>query len=232
MVPQWCMTDHMRQTVKRDGSLMPVRSLGNGPHDKLVHYSRDANIMHLLKCLFFSEAAWEFCLSATYIPGQQNDKVDDWHSLSPRHPRLLPTNSIACSSHRHAHEEHSQTDHPKAGGSYSDRGLAVSTQNAYKSSITKYVQFCSQYQVTCPLPVPRLGLSPGTFKTYSAAVHHLQIAQNYLTRVRSNQWRSSVLWRLGQNKKRVCTTTPPMETNHAGDLPQRSGILGTQSIRV
>ncbi len=51
--------------------------------------SQDANMMHLLRYLFTFEAAWEFCFSATYIPGRNNDKTDDRHitgsySLLPR----------------------------------------------------------------------------------------------------------------------------------------------------
>lgn len=39
--------------------------------------SRDPNIMHLLRCLSFMEARFEFYLSAEYIPGSQNDLADD-----------------------------------------------------------------------------------------------------------------------------------------------------------
>ncbi len=39
--------------------------------------SQDANMMHLLRCLFLFEATWEFCFSATYIQGRNNDKADD-----------------------------------------------------------------------------------------------------------------------------------------------------------
>jgi len=39
--------------------------------------SRDPNIMHLLRCLSFVEARFEFYLSAEYIPGSQNDLADD-----------------------------------------------------------------------------------------------------------------------------------------------------------
>ncbi len=34
-------------------------------------------MMHLLRCLFFFEAAGEFYLAAAYIPGPQNDLADD-----------------------------------------------------------------------------------------------------------------------------------------------------------
>ncbi len=39
--------------------------------------SREAAIMHLLRCLFFFEAAGEFRSPAAYIPGSQNDLADD-----------------------------------------------------------------------------------------------------------------------------------------------------------
>ncbi len=73
---------------------------------------------------------------------------------------------------------------------YFTRGLAPSTHKTYKSGITKFIQFCNQYHVASPLPVSQSlfcyfaaylatsGLSPGTIKTYLAAVRHLQIAQN------------------------------------------------------
>ncbi len=44
--------------------------------------SRDAQIMHLLRCLFFFEAAWEFSISAAYLPGQYNDDISRGHTLS------------------------------------------------------------------------------------------------------------------------------------------------------
>ena len=39
--------------------------------------SRDSDIMHLLRCLSFIEARFEFCMSADYIPGKCNDLADD-----------------------------------------------------------------------------------------------------------------------------------------------------------
>ena len=39
--------------------------------------SKDNDIMHLLRCLFFFEAYWEFCLVAAYIPGPANGLADD-----------------------------------------------------------------------------------------------------------------------------------------------------------
>ena len=39
--------------------------------------SRDSDIMHLLHCLSFIEARFEFCMSADYIPGKCNDLADD-----------------------------------------------------------------------------------------------------------------------------------------------------------
>ena len=39
--------------------------------------SRDANIMHLLRCLSFIEARFECYLSTEYIPGSSNDLADD-----------------------------------------------------------------------------------------------------------------------------------------------------------
>ena len=38
---------------------------------------RDHNLMHLLRCLFFFEAHFQFSLLATHIPGSSNDLADD-----------------------------------------------------------------------------------------------------------------------------------------------------------
>ena len=40
-------------------------------------YSKDKNLMHLLRCLFFIEAQFQFRLSAAHIPGVHNSLVDD-----------------------------------------------------------------------------------------------------------------------------------------------------------
>lgn len=39
--------------------------------------SKNPSVMHLLRCLFFFEASFNFCLSAIHIPGVQNDLADD-----------------------------------------------------------------------------------------------------------------------------------------------------------
>ena len=40
-------------------------------------YSRDRDLMQLLRCLFFLEASYQFYLSANHIPGVLNDCADD-----------------------------------------------------------------------------------------------------------------------------------------------------------
>jgi hypothetical protein len=39
--------------------------------------SRDGDMMHLLRCLFFIEAKYDFMLVALHIPGVLNDLADD-----------------------------------------------------------------------------------------------------------------------------------------------------------
>ena len=39
--------------------------------------SKEPHLMHLLRCLFFFEAYWDFSLYGSYLPGYQNDLADD-----------------------------------------------------------------------------------------------------------------------------------------------------------
>lgn len=39
--------------------------------------SKNPSVMHLLRCLFFFEASFNFCVKAVHIPGAQNELADD-----------------------------------------------------------------------------------------------------------------------------------------------------------
>ena len=39
--------------------------------------SKNTAVMHLLRCLFFFEASLNFCITATHLPGAQNELADD-----------------------------------------------------------------------------------------------------------------------------------------------------------
>ena len=42
-----------------------------------LHTSKDSNLMHLLRCLFFLEAEHDFTLSVVHIAGVANELADD-----------------------------------------------------------------------------------------------------------------------------------------------------------
>ena len=58
-----------------------------------AHSCRDPGLMHLLRCLFFMEAFFQFQLSASHIPGVNNTLADlaiNYLSSSPRSHRPTP----------------------------------------------------------------------------------------------------------------------------------------------
>ena len=46
-------------------------------HDMASRYSREYDLMHLLRCLFFFEAYFDFSAVAEHIPGAENGLADD-----------------------------------------------------------------------------------------------------------------------------------------------------------
>ena len=63
--PQW--TGH--RVLFRSDNLSVVAAVNSGS-------SRDHTLAHLLRCLFFYSAAWQFTVSAQHIPGVQNTAAD------------------------------------------------------------------------------------------------------------------------------------------------------------
>ena len=63
--------------------------------------SRDPAIMHLLRCLFFFEARFDIVLSATHLPGKQNELADhiSRNNISP--PLLMAYNMQSGPSQSH-----------------------------------------------------------------------------------------------------------------------------------
>lgn len=68
--------------------------------------SRDSRLMQMLRCLFFVEAHFQFKLTATHIPGLENDRADDLSrnnavqflsksALSEPNPSIIPP--LCCS---------------------------------------------------------------------------------------------------------------------------------------
>ena len=56
-------------------------------------YSRDDKLMHLLRCLFFVEAAFNFSYIPRHLPGRQNE-VADALSRNKLSPALLQANGL------------------------------------------------------------------------------------------------------------------------------------------
>ena len=145
-------------------------------------YSKDARLMHMLRCLFFIEAHHQFKVGATHIPGSDNTRADDLSRdncarflATPPGPRL----------------DVSQLD-----GTVQflcKEGVAASTHRTYKSALKRFTDFCSMYNVLTAFPVsePILcycasflsshHLSPQTIKTYLAGIRYMQITLFTLT---------------------------------------------------
>jgi len=114
--------------------------------------SRDPNIMHLLGCLSFIEARFEFYLSAEYIPGNWNDIADDlscdrlssfFHkatkvlSIETYCNPSVPTESLA------GRETGLVIPEPDISvQQYFEGGLASSTLKTCRSGFSKFVILC------------------------------------------------------------------------------------------
>ena len=72
---------------------------------------------------------------------------------------------------------------------FAQSSIANSTKRTYRTGLNRYLSFCQEYNVATPLPasesmlcyfvvaLARRGLTPGTIKTYLAAVRHAQIVE-------------------------------------------------------
>ncbi len=83
--------------------------------------SRDAAMTQLLRCLFFFEGAGGFCLTASYIPGPQNNLADDISrgrtvSFLSKIPWVRQDPARIHSSMLECYWVPNQTGHPRAGG--------------------------------------------------------------------------------------------------------------------
>ena len=121
--------------------------------------SKQPQLMHMLRCLFFVEALYGFELSASYIPTKANDLADDisrnnLSSFLCKVPALKgkSSRSIAGDPDRHV----GGLDVTKLDASlqgYFHSGLAPSTHRSYDCALRRFNSFCMQYNVSDPFPV-------------------------------------------------------------------------------
>ena len=116
-------------------------------------YSQEPFLRHLLRCIFFISAKFDFTLIAAHIPGQDNTLADAisrnnatlFLSLSPqadRTPTQVPQdliNKLLIEKPDWTSNSWTLVSH------YFQCSLASSTQRSYASAKRRYSQFCSTY---------------------------------------------------------------------------------------
>ena len=124
---------------------------------------KDETLMHMLRCLFFIEAHFGFTLVAEHIPGAHNELAD---AISRNHATLfLSKVPGACRAPTSVPQElywsYSFTNSPtgprRTGQPcsllYFREGLAASTRKTYEAGRKKFIQFCTELNISNPLPV-------------------------------------------------------------------------------
>ena len=153
-------------------------------------YSKVQVIMHLLRCLFFIHARFNFYLRAAYIPGKCNVLADARRSLRPGPSSSSQPHHSATSALNSAGPQPTWLDittlDPIVRQLFSI-GLANSTKQTYASGANRYNRFCMQFGLT-PYPMSeealsyfvaflfKEGLTPSSVKSYLLAIHDAQIA--------------------------------------------------------
>ena len=160
--------------------------------------SKDQEIMHLLRCLFFFEASFNFSVSGPYLPGRLNELADDLpqdclSSFLQKTPHAIPANasaSVATGPSARIQAGLDLTELERDVQYHFESCLATSTQKTYRSGISKFNQFCIMYNIADPLPVSqsllcsyvvylaRSGLCCSTIRTYLSAIRYLQISRD------------------------------------------------------
>ena len=146
---------------------------------------RDTSMMHLLRCLFFLEAHYQFHIVAVHVPGKDNVWSDD---LSRDRHLTIPT-AIPPPAVGGRKLDVSMLDEEVQF--YFQRGVATSTLRTYRAGVNRYISFCFAYNVCNPFPaseytlcyfvvsLAKEGLASSTIKTYLAAVRHGQIERGF-----------------------------------------------------
>ena len=154
-------------------------------------YSRDTQLMHLLRSLFFITAHHEITLRAAHIPGVDNVAADAisrdnlilFHSQVPAarpSPTRLPPAALSLLV-----PQQPRLDIPGLDSVVQElltSGLALSTHRVYQSGRNRYMCFCEAARVT-PYPATEdtlllfIAHLHGTIKSYLAAIRFDQIGR-------------------------------------------------------
>ena len=152
--------------------------------------SREKEVMHLVCCLAFIMAKFQFLLSASHIPGVQNtatdalsrNKLDIFHSIYPQansSPAPLPAALLdVLLLSKPCRLDILELD--RTVEQYFHQGLGPSTWRRYGSAQRRYLSFCTHYRST-PIPsseqllcqfaadLAASGLQASTIKCYLSA---------------------------------------------------------------
>ena len=168
--------------------------------------SKQPQLMHMLRCLFFVEASYGFELSASYIPTKANDQADDLSrnnlsSFLSKVPALkgsqvkIPTQLLETLVDTSGGLDVTNLDTLLQG--YFRNGLAPSTHRSYDCALRRFNSFCVQYNVSDPFPVTEKllcyfstklandGLAPQTIKVYLSAIRSTRCPWDFHSRVRN-----------------------------------------------
>ena len=155
---------------------------------------RDDSLMHLMKCLSFVSAKFNFVLSSCHIRGIDNTLADalSRNNLplflrSRQQARPTPTPlHLALQDPSEAGLDIYQVD--AAVDFYFQHAIANSTQRTYASAQSRFLSFCREFSLQ-PLPVNEAllcrfasflalqNLSHSSIKGYLSAISRLQIAR-------------------------------------------------------
>ena len=158
-------------------------------------------MMHLLRCLFFYEAHYQFSVVAVHLAGRDNELADlsrDRHIsfLSKAlHMDQAPSSSPPPPPPPQAPTPTTRTGQLDVSSLdlqvhfYFHRGLADSTHRTYRAGVNRYLSFCVSFNVSNPFPLSESTLcyfvvslareGPTTIKTYLSAVRHAHIERGF-----------------------------------------------------
>ena len=181
--PQWAG----RRVLFRSNNQSVVAAVNSGS-------SRDHTMAHLLRCLFFFSASWQFTLVAKHIPGVQNFTADALsRDRAPTLPLLVP--QLIPLFHIYPPPYRTSSWPPMLAGRSSlaqgvqvlyAHGIAGNTTRTYDSGKRRFLRFCEAAGLT-PLPLTeevfclfvanlmQERLQFTSIRTYLFSVRHLQI---------------------------------------------------------
>eukprot|EP00731_Ephydatia_muelleri_P036077 Em0199g3a len=148
----------------------------------LSRTSREEHMMHMLRCLFYIEAAFDFQLRCHHIPGVLNTAAD---ALSRNNADLFFAQVPLANP-----TPDNPPDQPGRRRSFlfQEGPRRVNPSRTYAAGMKRFNQFCNTFALTSPFPVSEStlcyfavylakdNLASQTIKTYLAAVRDAQIA--------------------------------------------------------